>query len=183
MAEYLDVLDENGNKTGKTKLRSEVHRDGDWHASVHIWIINDKNEVLLQKRAASKYTYPNMWDISGAGHLSAGDDSRGGAVRELQEELGVDVAEEQLQLLGRLKRKDMPSVKLKDNEFTDVYLLRLSLDVDKAELQLEEVAAIKYVSIDEFKNMVEREDQNLVMCPETFELLFKFFEKTFNKNF
>lgn len=39
--EYFDLLDENGNKTGKTKLRNEVHRDGDWHKAVHIWIINE----------------------------------------------------------------------------------------------------------------------------------------------
>ena len=47
--EYFDILDENGNKTGKTKLRSEVHRDGDWHKAVHIWIINNKGDILLQR--------------------------------------------------------------------------------------------------------------------------------------
>ena len=48
MEEYFDILDENGKKTGKTKLRKEVHKDGDWHKAVHVWIINDKNEILLQ---------------------------------------------------------------------------------------------------------------------------------------
>ena len=47
--EYLDVLDEKGNKTGKVKLRYEVHRDGDFHKTVHIWIINKNNDVLLHE--------------------------------------------------------------------------------------------------------------------------------------
>ena len=50
MEEYFDILDENGKKTGKTKLRKEVHKDGDWHKAVHVWIINDKNEILLQRK-------------------------------------------------------------------------------------------------------------------------------------
>lgn len=61
--EYFDLLDENGNKTGNIKLRSEVHRDGDWHKAVHIWIINDEGEILLQRRCATKESYPNMLDI------------------------------------------------------------------------------------------------------------------------
>lgn len=52
--EYFDILDENGNKIGKTKLRSEVHRDGDWHKAVHIWILNNNGDVLLQRRCAKK---------------------------------------------------------------------------------------------------------------------------------
>ena len=52
--EYFDVLDENGNKTGKLKLRNEVHRDGDWHRGVHVWIINSFGELLLQRRSPNK---------------------------------------------------------------------------------------------------------------------------------
>ena len=86
MAEFFDVLDENGNKTGKIKLRKEVHRDGDWHRSVHIWVINENGDVLLQRRAVDKDSNPNMLDISSAGHLSAGDESIDGAIREIKEE-------------------------------------------------------------------------------------------------
>lgn len=44
--EYFEVLDEKGNKIGKVKLRSEVHRDGDWHKAVDVWIFNSKSELL-----------------------------------------------------------------------------------------------------------------------------------------
>ncbi len=103
MAEFFDVLDEQGNKTGKTKARTEVHRDGDWHRAVHIWIVNDKNEALLQKRSPNKDSNPNMWDISCGGHLSAGEDTLAAAVREIKEELGVDVLPSELQLIGHRK--------------------------------------------------------------------------------
>ena len=89
--ELFDILDENGNPTGKTKPRSEVHREGDWHKVVHIWMINEKGEVLLQRRCATKDSSPNMLDISSAGHLSAGDDSINGAIREIKEELATDI--------------------------------------------------------------------------------------------
>lgn len=94
--EDFDLLDENGNKTGKTKLRTEVHRNGDWHKAVHIWIINNKGDVLLQRRCATKDSDSNMLDISSAGHLSVGDDSLTGAIRELKEELNLDVNKEEL---------------------------------------------------------------------------------------
>ena len=98
--EFFDVLDENGNKTGKIKLRSEVHRDGDLHKSVHIWIINYNGDVLLQRRCPTKDSYPNMLDISCAGHLTAGDSSLDGAIRELKEELNLDINPKDLQLIN-----------------------------------------------------------------------------------
>jgi 8-oxo-dGTP diphosphatase len=102
--EYFDILDENGNKTGITKLRNEVHRDGDWHKAVHIWIINNKKEILLQRRCATKDSNPNMLDISCAGHLTAGDNSLDGAIRELKEELNLDVNKEDLEFIKTIKR-------------------------------------------------------------------------------
>lgn len=73
--EYFDVLDENGEKTGRTKLRREVHRDGDWHRTVNIFVVKG-DEVLLQKRCAAKDSYPGMWDISCGGHIAASEESR-----------------------------------------------------------------------------------------------------------
>lgn len=173
MTEFFDVLDEQGNKTGKIKARSEVHRDGDWHKSVHIWIVNDKDEILLQKRSSNKDSYPNMWDISSAGHLTAGDDSLSGAVREIKEELGVDIQYFQLKLIGVRKKSDKYTSTFINNEFNDVYLLRLSLDLDKITLQEEEVSEVRYVSINKFRDMINTRDKTLLMHDDEFEMLFK----------
>ena len=173
MAEFFDILDEQGHKTGKTKARSEVHRDGDWHKAVHIWIVNDKDEILLQKRSPNKDSYPNMWDISSAGHLTAGDDSLSGAMREIKEELGVDIQPSQLKLIGIRKKSDKSSPTFINNEFNDVYLLRLSLDLAKITLQEEEVSEVKHIPIDKFRNMIKTRDKTLLMHDDEFEMLFK----------
>ena len=175
MGEFFDILDEQGNKTGKIKKREDVHRDGDWHKSVHIWIVNDKNEVLLQKRSPNKDSHPNMWDISCAGHLIASDTSISGALREAKEELGLDLCSSQLQLIGQRKKASCYTQAFINNEFSDVYLLRLSIDIHELQLQTEEVSEVKFVSLDTFKNMIRAKDKTLLMHNEEFEMLFFFF--------
>ena len=62
--EFLDVLDENGKKTGVVRNRELIYKNGDWHRTVHVWLLNSKNELLIQKRASNKETFPNLWAIS-----------------------------------------------------------------------------------------------------------------------
>ncbi len=52
--EYIDIFDENNNPIGEIKEKTKAHDDGNFHRTAHIWIINDKNELLLQKRSAKK---------------------------------------------------------------------------------------------------------------------------------
>lgn len=93
--EYFEVLNEVGAKTGLVKQRNQVHRDGDWHRAVHVWIYSlSTNELLLQQRAACKESWANLFDCSTAGHLSAGDDSLPTAQREVEEELGLQLPQE-----------------------------------------------------------------------------------------
>ena len=97
--EMFDIRTPEGEPTGEVKERSAVHRDGDWHGTAHIWLVRRKNgkiEVLLQKRSRLKETFPGCYDASCAGHLSAGDSFIQGALRELQEELGLEAKEEDL---------------------------------------------------------------------------------------
>lgn len=57
-------------------FRSHVHRDGDYHRAVHVWIFAESTqELLVQRRADNKDSWPGLWDISSAGHISAGDSS------------------------------------------------------------------------------------------------------------
>ena len=172
MTEFFDVLDEYGSKTGKVKARTDVHRDGDWHKSVHIWIVYDKKEVLLQKRSPNKDSYPNMWDISSAGHLSAGDESIEGAIREIREELGVEVNPSQFKLIGIRKKSDKCSETFINNEFNDIYLLKLNLDIKNLKLQEDEVSEVKFIPLEEFKNMIKNRDKTLLMHDDEFVMLF-----------
>ena len=97
--EFFDILDEKGNKTGRIKERSLVHEDGDIHGTVHIWIRRKTEkgyDLLLQKRSKQKDSFPGCYDISSAGHISAGDEPLETALRELEEELGIKAEPEQL---------------------------------------------------------------------------------------
>lgn len=59
-----------------TCYRGAVHRDGDYHRAIHVWIYAESTqELLLQQRADCKDSWPSLWDISSAGHISAGDSS------------------------------------------------------------------------------------------------------------
>jgi isopentenyl-diphosphate delta-isomerase len=87
--EYVDVLDSSGRLVGRRKPKSEVHRDGDWHGAAHIWILNTKGQILIRRRSPTKENWPNFWDVSVAGHISAGERPVEAALREAREELGV----------------------------------------------------------------------------------------------
>jgi isopentenyldiphosphate isomerase len=128
--EHFDVLDASGALTGVTCPRSEVHACGFYHRAVHVWLVSPATrEVLLQRRAAHKDSWPGLWDISSAGHISAGQASLAAAQRELEEELGLRVPAARLRLaFSHLERK--ASVQggraFIDNEWQDVYVLRVA---------------------------------------------------------
>ena len=178
--EYFDILDENGNKTGKSKLRSEVHRDGDWHKAVHIWIINNTGDILLQRRCATKDSNPNKLDISSAGHLSAGDDSLTGALRELKEELNLDVKPEDLQFIKTLKRSSRYTETFINNEFDDLYIVRTDKKIDDMKFQEDEISEIMFVPYKKFKEMVNNKQPDLLRHDDEFEILFDMFDKEFD---
>ena len=96
MEEYVDIITQGGQPTGKIKIKSEAERDGDWHKANQLWIINSKKELLLQKRATDKKYYPNTWDISTAGNCSAGETAEETAVREAKEELGLKISKDRI---------------------------------------------------------------------------------------
>lgn len=135
--EYLDVLAKDGRPTGERKLRDEVHRDGDWHRALHVWIVKEGRYVLFQRRAEGKDLEPGKIDVSVGGHLAAGEGVRD-AVRELEEELGLSVVFEELHHLGSLRSERLyPGVT--DREIQEVYLLACDQSLSDYHLNLEEV--------------------------------------------
>ena len=91
MEELFDVLNEKGEYTGKVESREKCHKEGLWHNAVALFIINSKGQVLLQKRSSKKKLWPNMWDITGGGHVLAGEFGFQAIIREMKEELGIDL--------------------------------------------------------------------------------------------
>ncbi|MCD6476537.1 MAG: NUDIX domain-containing protein [Candidatus Aenigmarchaeota archaeon] len=152
MAELLNVLDEQGNKTGIQKNKKEIHEQGLWHSAVHIWIYNSKGEILLQKRAEDKDYWPGMWDISTAGHISAGETPEQTAIRELEEELGIKVDLSKLKFIGIRKfEKHVNEINYHNKEFDYIYLFRFDEDASKLKFKDKEVEKVKFVSIEQLE--------------------------------
>ena len=167
--EYLDVVDVNDIPTGQSKEKRQIHRDGDYHRTAHVWLINDKNELLLQLRSPMKSSYPNYWDISAAGHIRTGETVIEGALRELKEELSVDATQNQLHYICKL-RFDSPH----NNEFGYVYLLNCNLKEDEFIFRDHEVSEVRFVHYEILEEMVQNRADRLIIHNDEETLLFDY---------
>lgn len=172
--ELIDVLNENGLKTGKVLLRNEVHKQGLWHRIIVVAIINEKNEILIQQRSANKDKNPNMWDISVTGHLSSGQDSLSAATREISEEvsvsLGYTVEVRDFRFMFSFRKEEKVNDNHYDRQFYDFFILRQNgLSENNIKFQSSEVQAIKFVTISEINEM--REKNILVNRDECYDAL------------
>lgn len=141
--ELVDILNKQKEFTGETVDKHNVPK-GMYRLSVHIWIINDKNEILLQQRLRTAHKFPNMWSNTG-GAVQAGESSIVGAIRELKEELGIDVSKEELEFIASYKRP---------KDYADVWLLNKNVNVDDIIIAKDEVQDIKWVAMPEFEEMI-----------------------------
>ncbi|MHC5229453.1 NUDIX hydrolase [Enterococcus sp. LJL99] len=152
--EVLTIFDSEYNKIG-TATRAEVHAKGLWHETFHCWFYTIKDNDLLiyfQKRAAQKKDFPNLFDITAAGHLLANEPVLAG-FREVKEELGIDVTSEEAEYLG-IFPVHIELADFFDNEFTNVFIVETNLLANEFELQEEEVAGIFSVPLTELKKIV-----------------------------
>ncbi|MGC5775272.1 NUDIX hydrolase [Paenibacillus pabuli] len=151
--ERFDIYDDQQNWIG-TELRSVVHAKGYWHRSFHCWIVRDEGEqrlVLFQRRREIKDTFPGCYDITAAGHLTAGEQLHE-ASRELEEELGVRTPFEKLTYLLTAKQQlqgEVRGVPFIDRELSSVYGLCLNQPLEAYTLQASEVDSLFEVPLDE----------------------------------
>ena len=121
--------------------------EGKYRLSIHIWIVNDKNEILIQQRSASRKMFPNMWTNTD-GACIAGETSIETVFRELKEELNVIPNIDDLELIASYKRK---------KDYVDVWLLRQNINIKDLKFNDNEVQAAKWVSIEEWKKLLIEE--------------------------
>lgn len=162
--ELFDVLTETGESTGQRKHRGDIHRDGDLHASVHIWAARRRlggMEFLLQKRADSKDSYPGCFDAASTGHIDAGEDAISAALRELREEMGIRARPSELVLLFR-KRVSEDNIfhgkRFLNNEVKWVFLYKGAISDYMIHFEQEEISAICWQSATEIKTALENKD-------------------------
>ena len=145
--ELWDVYDINRNKTGRVIDRHSDERlkDGEYHLVTEAVIINDKGEILVTRRAGTKGKYPLMWECTG-GSCVKGEDTLQGILRELKEELGLNLKENEATFFKSL-RDD------KAKDFKDIWVFRKNIQPKDIKFTDGEVIDAKFVSIDEFEKM------------------------------
>ena len=149
----LDVVDMNGNPTGKIVSRDVAHAEGVRHRTSHVWLVrmnNDRFQILLQKRSNNKDSYPGCYDISSAGQIPAGVDFIPSALRELEEELGIEASADELILCGQRNihfDETFHDRRFVDNQVSNVYLLWR--DQDEFRIQKEELSAVEWFDFED----------------------------------
>lgn len=112
--EVCDIYDIYGNRTGKTFVRGEPLSDGQYVMVVDVWIVNSKDEILIQKRSDLKKDLPGTW-ATHSGCVLAGESSQQACIREPLEEIGIHILPSQVHKLNRKVRGKLLSETLWSN--------------------------------------------------------------------
>ena len=156
MVELVDVLNADGTPAGIRKPKAQVHRDGDWHRSVHVWLFTPDRRVLLQRRSVRKENNPGLWDVSAAGHISAGEEWVAAAIREVEEELGLLLRADELRHVATFRESAVLNHGTYiENEFHEIYVVTRPIDVATLVLQDGEVDEVDLVTLDELRRRIE----------------------------
>ncbi|MBP3597777.1 MAG: NUDIX domain-containing protein [Clostridia bacterium] len=151
MIEKLDVYNKNKEKTGKTIERNpkEKLEKGEYIIAVQCWIINSDGNILLTQRKLNK-KHGGMWEPT-SGLVISGENSVQGIKRELLEEIGIDISENDLKICKEIieERENVSFLR-------DIYVLRKDISLNTLNFKDGEVINAKYVSIEEFLNMINQ---------------------------
>lgn len=148
--EMLEVLDPQGEKTGGVKPRDEVHERELLHPVSNVWIYNKHEELLMQKRSENKAQMAGCWGASAAGHIIAEEKPRNEAVREVREELGINVDKTDLEYIGAYKNEiPVPGTDQFDNEYAYTFLLEYNGKASDFELNDYEVEKVGFFPLNE----------------------------------
>lgn len=151
--ELLFTVDESNNPI-EPMPRDIVHSQGLWHRTNQIWIINDKKQILCQRRSLLKDMNPGKWEALFGGHIKAGQGYVENALEELQEELGIIAAQDDLHFFTIHKSE-------KHKEFEGIYYLLWNGNISDLYLEEDEVDQVKWFEINELMEvLVMKKDTN-----------------------
>lgn len=142
--EYLDIYNEKKEKLNKKIKRGDKLLDNEHILVTVIFIENNEGKYLIQKTSKEK---GEKYATTG-GHVLSGETPKTAIIREVKEELGLDISNENIIYIGDL---------LFGIPFGEIYYLKKDLDVSKLSLQHEEVEQVEYLSKDEILKLIETE--------------------------
>jgi len=158
--EFLEVYSPEGTKTGQKKSKSEIHRKGLFHSTVHVWIFTDEGNILIQKRSKKKELNPGVWDVSVAGHIKFNENIKKAAKRETLEETGININTKDLLKIGVYRSINIHPTAI-DKEFFHTYILKIDKNSINLGFKNNEVDDLKFISIEEMENLIKEENNKI----------------------
>ena len=163
--EVWDCYDEKRKKLGKDILRDDQSfLEGEFHIVEEVWIINSKGEILLTQRSKNKKEFPLKWECT-AGSILKGENTLDGAIREVYEEIGVELDKKDLIYLEQ-------KIDRKHHAIVDKWIVRKDILLSDLKFSDREVQDAKFVSKEEFKAMMDRGD-----IRDTFEYIYDKYDR------
>jgi isopentenyldiphosphate isomerase len=148
--ELWDLYDKNGNKINKTHVRGIPLNKDEYHIAIDVWIRNSLDKILLTQRNPLKELYPMKWECT-CGAIIMGEDSFTGALREVEEEIGIKLNKSEGKNMLRIVRENQ-------NTIFDIFLFEKDIRIEETKLQEEEVVDIKWVTKDELEEMFKKNE-------------------------
>ena len=158
--EFLEVYSTVGTKTGQKKSKSEIHRKGLYHSTVHVWIFTEEGNILIQKRSKKKELNPGIWDVSVAGHIKFNENIKKAAKRETLEETGININTKDLLKIGVYRSINIHPTAI-DKEFFHTYILKIDKNSINLDYKNNEVDDLKFISIEEMESLIKKENNKI----------------------
>ena len=158
--EFLEVYSPEGTKTGQKKSKSEIHRKGLFHSTVHVWIFTEEGNILIQKRSKKKELNPGVWDVSVAGHIKFNENIKEAAKRETLEETGININTKDLLKIGVYRSINIHPTAI-DKEFFHTYILKIDKNSINLDFKNNEVDDLKFISIEEMESLIKKENNKI----------------------
>lgn len=150
--ELWDLYTEERELTGKIHVRGEELPENLFHLVVHVWIKNSKGQYLISQRAADRPTCPLMWETVG-GSVLKGENSLQGALREVKEEVGIDLSPDNSRLIFSKIRRKIGGRKF--NDILDVWCFDYDGEVNLDKAEEKEVAQSKWLNKEEIRKLYD----------------------------
>ena len=143
--------------------------------TVLLFVVNSKNQILMQKRSAKKELWPGCWDGTGGGHVDAGEIGLTCAIRELREELNIDLCPRDVHYIGGY-RSDKKHGEIHNRHFNEFFVAHKDVDVKDIKLQKSEVDEVRWIDFAEFKRWTQSCSPELTTKWEAFDSLVRYLD-------
>lgn len=152
--ELWDLYDRNLNVIG-SHVRGEPMPENGYHLVVHIWIKNSKGQYLISQRSAERKSNPLKWECQG-GSVLKGENSLQAALREVKEEVGVDLQADKGKVIFTHIRDTIDGNRF--NDIMDVWLFEYDGEANLSQATTTEVAQTKWLYPEEIMELYKQKE-------------------------